>query len=207
VRKPNLLMLFILFCIWLGGSLVVTTRSASLPKALKDRDRQGSELQSFNRARAAEATGPYYVVLPPAAFTSDGAAPDAFRIDADYGYLHGTHMPTNLWAPLHLPRGVAINSVEVGLEDWEGQPGHDVCVYLDRMSLETGDYECCLVEICSYGGDEGYVTLVENGVNHPVVSDLYAYQLNIYGLYPETYIFGVRVGYSFAEHLPAVMSP
>jgi hypothetical protein len=206
VRKPNLLMIFILLCVWLGGLLVVTTRSASLPEARKRHDRQRSRRQSFDQASTVAATGPYFIVLPPAAFTSDGAAPDAFRIDTDYGYLHGMQRPANLWAPIYLPTDAVIKSVEVRLEDWDGQPGHDVCVYLDRMNLETGDYECCLVDICSYGGDEGYVTLVENSVLQPVVSDSYAYQLNIYGLYPETYIFGVRIGYGFAEHLPAVMS-
>jgi hypothetical protein len=32
----------------------------------------------------------------------------------------------------------------------------------------------------------------------------WAYQPNS-GLYPDTYIFGMRVGYGFAEHLPAVL--
>ena len=172
----------------------------------KKRDGQGTNLEVYLRTRAAQSLGPYFLVVPPAAFTSDGASPDAYRIDADFGYLRGMHAISSMWAPLYLPHDAVINSFEVRLEDWDAQPGNDVCVYLDRMNLASGEYECCLAELCSYGGDGEYVTLVKNNISAPVATDLYAYQINIYGLYPDTYIFGMRVGYGFEENLPAIMS-
>ena len=96
--------------------------------------------------------------------------------------------------------------MEVSLEDWDAEPGHDVCIYLDRMHLETGDYECCMVEICSNGVGDGYVTLVEDTVENSRIEADYAYQINIFGLYPETYIYGLRISYGFSEHLPAVIN-
>ena len=100
---------------------------------------------------------PSYLVLPPGAFSSDGQSPGSFYIDPDYGYLHGTGAPTNMWAPLYLPPGTSIASLEVFLEDWDSEPGKDVCVYLDRMDLATGTYECCLAEVCSTGAGSEYV--------------------------------------------------
>ena len=206
MRKPYLLLLLFLLCTWLAGQQVTATHSDTLPESLKQRGKEAASPEAFETARTVKPLGPYHIVVPPAAFTSDGAGPDAFRIDADYGYLHGMYAPTNLWAPLYLPRDAVITALEVRLEDWDDRPDHDVCVYLDRMNLETGEYECCMIEICSYGGGQGYVTLVDNTIDNPVVSDLFAYQLNIYGLYPDTYIYGLRVGYGFSDHLPAVLN-
>ena len=217
MKRINYLPLLALVLCLLLPLLVLAERSDSrgmrvdvLGKTLlaspKQLDGPATNAEAYQQAKAAQSAGPYYVVVPPAAFTSDGAVPDAFRIDADFGYLRGMHAASSMWAPLYLPRDVIINSIEVRLEDWDAQPGHDACVYLDRMNLETGAYECCLAELCSYGGDGEYVTLVENNISAPVVTDLYAYQINLYGLYPDTYIFGMRVGYAFTEHLPAVMS-
>jgi hypothetical protein len=189
-----------------SGSVRDEFPSKALLASPKQHDEQATNLEAYQRAKAAQSLAPFHVVVPPAAFTSDGAAPDAFRIDADFGYLRGMHAASSMWAPLYLPRDAVISSLEVRLEDWDAQPGNDACVYLDRMNLETGEYECCLAELCSYGGDGEYVTLVENNISAPVVTDLYAYQINLYGLYPDTYIFGMRVGYAFAEHLPAVIS-
>lgn len=146
-----------------------------------------------------------YLVLPPAAFTNDGSAPAAYYIDPDYGYLHGVDTVTNMWAPVNLPSGTAISSLEVFLEDWDTEPGHDVCIYLDRMDLATGEYECCLAEICSTGAGEDYVALIDDTIIAAEVSDRYAYQVNIFGLYPETYIYGVRVGYGNFGYLPSII--
>jgi hypothetical protein len=95
--------------------------------------------------------------------------------------------------------------MEVFLEDWDSDPNHDVCVYLDRMDLTTGTYECCLAEVCSSSMGAEYGVLIAETVADPVVSNRYAYQVNIYGLYPETYIYGVRLGYGSYEYLPAVV--
>jgi hypothetical protein len=189
-----------------SGSVRNDFPNETLLASAKQRDKQATNLEAYQRAKAAQSLAPFHIVIPPAAFTSDGAVPDAFRIDADFGYLRGMHAASSMWTPLYLPKGAVISTVEVRLEDWDAQPENDVCVYLDRMNLETGDYECCLAELCSYGGDGEYVTLVDNSISAPVVSDLYAYQLNLYGLYPDTYIFGMRVGYAFSQHLPAVTS-
>ena len=164
-----------------------------------------TEAEAYVRRTTTQSTGPYFLVVPPAAFTSDGANPDAFRIDSGYGYLHGLYGTSNLWAPVYLPRDAVVNSLEVRLRDDDAHPGHDVCVYLDRMNLDSGEYECCLAEVCSNGGSGEYVVLVERGVALITVTDLQAYQLNVYGLYPETYIYGMRIGYAFQEHLPAIM--
>lgn len=189
----------------LGSADPASLEGDTLAADFKERQNQSSSLQTYQRMQDTTSLGQYYVVVPPAAFTSDGMNPDAFRIDSDYGYLHGLYGPSYLWAPLYLPSDAMIRSVEVSLEDWDAHPGHDVCIYLDRMNLETGDYECCLAAICSYGGDGEYVSLAENTISAPEVNNYYAYQLNIYGLYPETYIFGLRVGYSFSQHLPIVV--
>lgn len=149
---------------------------------------------------------PSYLILPTGAFTSDGSAPGGFYIDSDFGYLHGIGDPTNMWAPFYPPPGTAITSLEVFLEDWDSEPNHDVCVYLDRMELATGTYQCCLAGVCSTGMGSEYGVLIDETIVDPVVSDGYAYQVNIYGLYPETYIYGVRLGYGSTEFLPAVVN-
>ena len=204
MKKKSLLFPMLILVIWFLGWRSTAIRSDEIPESIKQR--VAADPEAYKQAQTATSPGPHYLVVPPAAFTSDGEGPDAFRIDVDYGYLHGKYFPTNLWAPLYLPRDAVITAVEVRLEDWDGRPGHDVCVYLDRMPLETGDYECCMVEICSNGGADGYVTLVDDTVENPKIEEDYAYQLNIYGLYPDTYIFGIRISYGFSEHLPAVLN-
>jgi hypothetical protein len=204
MKKLFWLIPLIVLTFWLAGWRAMSLRSAEIPKSVKQQ--RAADLEVYKLAQTKKSPGPHFLVVPPGAFTSDGAVPDGFRIDADYGYLHGIDLPTNLWAPLYLPRHAVINAVEVGLEDWNSEPGHDVCIYLDRMPLETGEYECCMVEICSYGANDGYVTLVDDTVENPRIEDDYAYQLNIYDLYPDTYIYGLRISYGFSEHLPAVLN-
>lgn len=190
----------------IAGSMSEIGQKGAPAEYKRLRNNGETSMDAYSRRLNAYSLGPYHLLVPPAAFTSDGANPDAFRIDSSWGYVHGLYGSSNLWAPLYLPSNAIIHSLEVRLVDQDAHPGHDVCVYLDRMNLETGEYECCLLEVCSYGESEEYVVLVENGASGLAVTDLYAYQLNIYGLYPETYIFGLRVGYGFQEHLPAIMS-
>jgi hypothetical protein len=200
MKKLILLALFASFLLLLTAEPPWATGSAAGPtKQLGARHRVGQ----LSVQLASES--PSYLVLPPGAFTSDGSAPGGFHIDPDYGCLHGIGDPTNMWAPVYLPPGTAFTSMEVFLEDWDSDPNHDVCVYLDRMDLATGTYEYGLAEVCSNNMGSEYGVLIDETIAEPVVSNRYAYQVNIYGLYPETYIYGVRLGYGSFDYLPAVV--
>jgi hypothetical protein len=106
-----------------------------------------------------------------------------------------------LLAPVQLPEGTTISSLEVRLND-ANSVGYE-SFYLNRTSLETGTVETMAEAYSPEGSTGGLVALVDNTITNPVVSDMYTYQV-VTCARPDIYVYGVRIGYSFVLSLPLV---
>jgi hypothetical protein len=78
--------------------------------------------------------GSSLLVIPAAAFTSDGGDPDGFFFDFSGGYIDGSGTAC-LKAPAYLPDGAIITSVYASLYD---NAAGNVTVDLRRVSVDTG---------------------------------------------------------------------
>jgi len=74
------------------------------------------------------------LVIPAAAFTSDGGDPDGFFFDFGGGYVNGSGTAC-LKAPAYLPNGSIITSVNAFLYD---NASGNVTVNLRRVNVDTG---------------------------------------------------------------------
>ncbi len=151
----------------------------------------------------ASLTGPFYLVLPPAAFTSDGNDPDGFFYSFSGGYLKGRGaIGACLLAPVNLPVGVEITGLEVRLND--NNASSHAWFDLYRINLETGSAQVIASVSSPTGTTGGVVPLVDSTVTYPVVSDMYAYQLCTC-IWPDIYAYGARIGYRHSSFLPLVV--
>lgn len=74
------------------------------------------------------------LVIPAAAFTSDGEDPDGFLFDFAGGYVNGTGSAC-LKAPVYLPKGVGVYAVRAYLYD---NAAGNIYLYMRRVNRNTG---------------------------------------------------------------------
>lgn len=178
---------------------------AELPRFSNDVPRTPPSPAQVEEQLSATATGSAFQVLPAAAFSSDGDNPTGFHINANYGYLIGlVDLGACVVAPVHLPDGVTISSFEVRLKDSNLNAFEWFSLY--RTDLETGT----TTEIATVSSPSGYswslVALVDDTINYPVVSDMYAYTVQTCTR-PSIYVYSVRIGYSSTVYMPVVTNP
>jgi hypothetical protein len=82
-------------------------------------------------------TGLSLLVIPAAAFSSDGGFPDDFFFDFETGYLRGDNFAC-LKAPVYLPHGAVIDSIYASLYD---NAYGNVAVTLRRVDVVSGSME------------------------------------------------------------------
>jgi len=174
---------------------------AEAPQFTNDLPRTPPSPAQVEEQLAATATGSAFLVLPPAAFSSDGYDPDGFY-NGNQGYLNGkVDSGACLVAPVQLPDGVTISSFEVRLKD------NNANLYewfdLFRTNLATGATDTLATVSSPAGSTWTLVVLVDDTVNSPVVSDMYAYSV-VTCVRPSIYVYSVRIGYSSTVYMPLV---
>ena len=149
-------------------------------------------------------TGLSFLVIPAAAFSSDGGFPDGFFFDFDYGYLKGGF--ACLKAPVYLPQGAFVDSVYASLYDNDDEHG-DVAVTLRRVDVVTGSMQIMAeagttTESTSIQQKED-VTISYPGVSYP----RYAYFLTTCLGSTDLRLYSVRIYYAAAcrVFLPIVL--
>ena len=174
-----------------ASALNANERAAAAPSA-----------EEVEAALTVSLNGPAFLVLPPAAFTTDGYDPDGFFNYFSGGYFYGI-VPSGacVLAPVQLPAGVTITGLEVRLNDNNATASEWFDLY--RTNLATGATQLLASVSSPTGTTGGVVALVDNTVSNPTVSDMYAYQLCT--CTRETvYVYGARIGYSHSIALPLV---
>jgi hypothetical protein len=151
-------------------------------------------------ASTTAASGSGYLVLPPAAFTSDGLIPDGFFVYFGGGYFVGqVESSACVLAPVNLPAGVQITSLEARLDDQNSDAYEWFDLY--RINLQTGNAEIIASVSSPTGTTGGVVSLVDTTITSPEVSDMYAYQLCTCTRLA-IYVYGARIGYTSTTFLP-----
>ena len=173
------------------------------PGASNDVPRIAPSAERVKEQASTTVTAYAYKVLPPAAFTSDGNDPDGFMMPFSGGYFFGlVSTGACLLAPVQLPNGVTITSLEVRLDDANGTDSE--WFDLDRINLETGTVTAMAMVSSPAGTTGGLVTLTDDTITEPIVSDMYAYQVTTCAR-PNINVYSVRIGYSSTTNLPSVM--
>ncbi|MBN1640597.1 MAG: hypothetical protein JXA09_05115 [Anaerolineae bacterium] len=156
-----------------------------------------------DQAGGAAPPGTSYLVLPAAAFSSDGVDPDGFFFSFGGGYLVGTaESGACLAAPVRLPAGTTVVSLEVFLLDSNNSNQEWFDLY--RVELATGSTATLATVSSPIGTTGSVVKLVDDTVAHPEVSDAYAYYVATCAR-PSIYVHGVRIGHFSGAYLPSVM--
>jgi hypothetical protein len=176
--------------------------SAPIAPALNANERAAAapSVDEMEAALTVSLAGPANLVLPSAAFTSDGDYPDGFFMSFSEGYFYGTVASgACLLAPVQLPAGVTITGLEVRLNDNNATAVEWFDLY--RTNLATGATQLIASVSSPAGTTGGVVALVDNTVLNPTVSDMYAYQLCTCAR-ETVYVYGARIGYSHTVALP-----
>jgi hypothetical protein len=142
------------------------------------------------------------LVVPAAAFTSDGGDPDGFHFDFAGGYVNGDGTAC-LKAPVHLPAGAVVNSVYASLYD--NAPGN-IMVNLRRIDVSTGANDV-VATLGTESDSTAIQHLNDSDIDHAyIVYPDYAYYLTTCLNYADHRLYSVRVYYDeFAVFLPIVL--
>lgn len=165
-----------------------------------DRNTLEDEMTSIRAPLSLEAAN--YFNIPPSGFVSDGNVPDGHFISFGGGYLVGKSGSSEcMAAAIHLPLGASIEGVEVRLNDQHGTLGE----WFDfrRINLETGSSQVIGSVASPSGTTTGIVSLIDDSIIYPIVSEVYAYQI-VTCIEESIYVYGVRIGYSYLSYLPTV---
>jgi hypothetical protein len=132
------------------------------------------------------------LVIPAADFSSDGGFPDDFFFDFEYGYLQGDGFAC-LKAPVYLPDGVTVTSVNASLYD---NASGNVVVELRRVNVTTGT-----VDVMANPGTFADSTDIQHPndvfIYYPEVSyPEYAYFLTTCLSSPSHRLYSVRIYYT-----------
>ena len=137
-------------------------------------------------------TGLSLLVIPAAAFSSDGGFPDDFFFDFETGYLRGDNFAC-LKAPVCLPHGAVIDSIYASLYD---NAYGNVAVTLRRVDVVSGS-----MEIMAAAGTTTDSTSIQQKeditISYPEVSyPRYAYFLTTCLSSADHRVYSVRIYYA-----------
>lgn len=150
----------------------------------------------------AAAGGPYYAVVPAAAFSSDGSIPDGFLYNFGNGYLCGlADSGVCLAAPVTLTPGTTVNAFEVTFNDQNATLSE--YFELSRVSLLTGVRTVMASVATPAGTTAGVTVATDSTISYGDVTNEYAYQITTC-VRSDIYVYGARVGHSARTYLPAV---
>lgn len=107
------------------------------------------------------------LVIPAAAFSSDGWDPDSFFMFFAGGYICGTSAHYGcVKAPAYLPNGATVTNVYASVYDNDGT--YDVAIYLRRVSNSTG-VTAIIASLSSTGTSTAMRNIVDSSIDHPVI--------------------------------------
>ena len=114
------------------------------------------------------------LVIPAAAFSSDGYDPDSFFMWFDGGYIRGTSAHYGcVKAPAYLPNGATVTAVYASVYDNDGT--YDIGIDLRRVSNATGVMEK-MASLSSTGTSSAIRTIVDPSIDHPLIDyPMYSY--------------------------------
>ncbi|MGD8794177.1 MAG: hypothetical protein PVF47_16620 [Anaerolineae bacterium] len=175
---------------------------AEAPRFTNDVPRTPPSAEQVEEQLNTAATGSAFLVLPPAAFSSDGDIPNGFFISPNQGYFFGrVDFGACVVAPVQLPAGVTISSFEVRLKDSNSNAYEWFSLY--RTDLETGTSQEIATVTSPSGVTWGMAVFVDDTITYPVVSDMYAYSIHTCTR-PSIYVYSVRIGYGSTVYMPVV---
>lgn len=151
-------------------------------------------------ATAIDAAGPAYLMLPPAAFSSDGSDPDGFFMSFYGGYFTG--MVTSgacILAPVNLPVGATITSLSVRAMD--NNDGDYEWFDLYRINLATGTTEVIGSTQTPTGLAASPTWYTDTSITTPTVTTGYAYQVTTCTR-TSINVYAARIGYQWSGYAP-----
>jgi hypothetical protein len=147
--------------------------------------------------------GPSPLVIPAAAFTSDGTDPDGFFFNFN-GYIDGTGSAC-LKAPVYLPRGVMVYGVYASLYD---NYTSDIFVDLRRVDKNSGQGDV-MASLSTVSNSTSIQQRKDLTIDYPVIGDLYstfAYFVTTCLHSADHRLYSVRIYYRYHQvHLPLVL--
>jgi len=137
------------------------------------------------------------MVIPGAAFHTDGEDPDGFFFDVD-GFIAGEGTPVMLFAPVYLPNGATIDSMTLyAIDNSDSCTGQtSVDVVLNRAEIgDSGLYQMGLVE--TSGSSTGMQSPTDTTIGpNPVNNMLYRYYVRAMLCSPQHHLYAVSIEYS-----------
>jgi len=194
--RKSTILLFLAAAIVTGLGIAPLLAYGSERWGLLARDPDGS--------LAAEPAGPglSLLVIPAAAFSSDGGFPGGFFFDFETGYLQGDGFGC-LKAPVYLPHGAAVDSVYASLYD---NASGIVTVDLKRVDVVSGAVHT-MATLGTASDSASIQSVGDDTVGYPEVSyPAYAYFLTTCLTSADHRVYAVRIYY--AAHrvfLPVVL--
>ena len=144
---------------------------------------------------------PSLLVVPAAAFSSDGSDPDGFFFSFDGGYVDGTDTAC-LKAPAYLPSGATVVAVWASLYN---NTTVNVMVHLRRVNVFTGASDV-IATLSTESGDTAIQQRGTTAISHPEVDySEYAYYVTTCLNYANHRLYSVRIHYEYRVYLPMVL--
>ncbi len=114
------------------------------------------------------------MLVPAAAFHSDGTDADAFNFYSNTGYIGGDGDGTStcMYAPLNVPLGATITYFYANVVDNNG--AIDMSVYLWRVDKDTGNSDI-MASVTSTGADTSIDAIFTTSITEPLIAWQYAY--------------------------------
>ena len=145
------------------------------------------------------------LVVPAAAFTSDGGDPDGFGFSITGGYIDGSGTAC-LKAPVYLPKGVTVYAVDAALYD--NGPGQ-ILLELRRVDRFTGATNT-MANLFTDSDSTSIQHPSDLSIQYPEIGDLYsthAYYLSTCLNDANHRLYAVRIHYySYRHYLPVILS-
>ena len=142
------------------------------------------------------------LVVPAAAFTSDGVDPDGFDFDFAGGYVDGSGSAC-LKAPAYLPAGATVVAVWASLLD--NSAAGNIAVRLRRVNVYSGISDV-MASVTTVEDSEDIQQRGTSFVTKPHVDhSQYAYYLTTCLNYTEHRLYSVRIYYDYRIFLPVVL--
>ena len=132
------------------------------------------------------------LVIPAAAFSSDGYDPDSFFMWFDGGYIRGTPAHYGcVKAPAYLPNGATVTAVYASVYDNDGT--YDIGIDLRRVSNATGVMEK-MASLSSTGTSSAISTIVDPSIDHPLIDyPMYSYYVTTCLASSNIRLYSVRI--------------
>jgi hypothetical protein len=146
--------------------------------------------------------GPSPLVIPAAAFTSDGGDPDGFYFSFGGGYINGDGTAF-LKTPAYLPKGAIVYQVYASLYD---NASGNVTVNLRRVNRSTGATNV-MASVSTSSNSTSIQQRGDTSISYPDISyPTYAYYLTTYLGHANQRIYSVSIYYhEYWLYLPLVL--